>query len=72
MSVKPRTIDMNKLKRTPKSEKDFYVIQLNCNGLSNKLAEIKMYIYRKKPEIFCLCETFIKKNGNIEKDIEVE
>jgi len=62
MSLKTRNIDKNKLKRTPKSEKDFYIIQLNCNGLSNKLAEIKMYIYRKKPEIFCLCETFIKKN----------
>lgn len=49
------------LKRSANKEKCFYVFQLNCNGIKNKLAEIKMYIYSRKPEVFCLCETYVKK-----------
>ena len=37
------------------------ICQLNCNSLSTKLSEIKLYIYKNKPEIVCLCETMIKK-----------
>jgi exonuclease III len=35
------------------------MVQLNCNGISGKLSEIKMYIYTKKPDIVCLCETWL-------------
>ena len=51
--------DLMKLKRTQEMETKLLIIQLNCNGLYNKLAEIKMFIYRFKPDIFCLCETFV-------------
>ena len=55
------TEKINKLKRTPTSECFLNIIQLNCNSLTNKLAEIKMYLYSTKPDIACLSETMIKK-----------
>ena len=51
----------NRLKRSENTENMLYIYQLNCNSLSNKLAEIKYYLYRNKPDILCLCETMIKK-----------
>ena len=30
--------------------------------MTNKLAEIKYYIYRNKPDLVCLCETMVKKH----------
>ena len=53
---------VDKLKRQDGTENGFMVLQLNCNGLLNKLSEIKLYVYIIKAEIICLCETFIKKN----------
>lgn len=50
------------LKRSQNSEKKFIAVQLNCNGLINKLAEIKVFIYTQKPDIICLSETYIKKH----------
>lgn len=52
---------IHNLKRTTHSEEDLLIYQLNCNGTNNKLAEIKLYLYSKKPDVLCLCETFIKK-----------
>lgn len=53
--------EIHNLKRTTFSENSLLIFQLNCNGINNKLAEIKFYLYSKKPEILCLCETFLKK-----------
>ena len=52
---------LNELKRDINSEKNILLIQLNCNGIQNKLIEIKLYIYTNKPDIVCLCETFVKR-----------
>ena len=52
--------NLDNLKRKKVSEQNLKVYQLNCNSLSNKLGEIKLYIYKNKPEIVCLCETMIK------------
>lgn len=52
----------NTLKRLENTENLLHIYQLNCNSLANKLAEIKLYIYRKKPDIVCLCETMVKKH----------
>jgi ribonuclease HI len=49
------------LKRKPNLEKQLIVIQLNCNGISSKLSELKLYIYSRKPEVVCLSETWLKK-----------
>jgi hypothetical protein len=48
--------------RVPHRENKFEIHQLNCNGLlsANRIAELKLYIYGKKPDVVCLCETFIK------------
>lgn len=51
------------LKRSESLEnKQFLLIQFNCNGIFNKLSEIKLYIYTRKPEVFCFSETFVKKH----------
>ena len=36
--------------------------QFNCNGLLsvNRIVELKLYVYSQKPDVICLCETFIK------------
>jgi hypothetical protein len=44
----------------PKSQ--FEIYQLKCNGLRGKVKKLKIYIYTKKPEIVCLCETWLKRN----------
>uniref|UniRef100_A0A2P2HZJ0 RNA-directed DNA polymerase from mobile element jockey-like n=1 Tax=Hirondellea gigas TaxID=1518452 RepID=A0A2P2HZJ0_9CRUS len=48
------------LKRNKHSEKNFEVFQLNCNGLKNKVSELKLYLYTKKPDLMCICETWLK------------
>lgn len=53
---------INKLKRSNTSEQYLEIFQLNCNSISNKLSEIKMYLYTRKPDIMCLCETMVKNN----------
>ena len=62
MSVNSITKQTDTLKRSPESEKKLMVIQLNCNGIKNKLVEIKVFTYNTKPDILCLCETFTKPN----------
>lgn len=52
----------NSLKRPANRESGLEVIQFNCNGLSNKLSEVKVYLYSNKPDILCLCETWLKRN----------
>lgn len=49
------------LTRSPNSEKYLSLVQLNCNGLSSKLSELKLYIFTKKPDIVCLCETWVRR-----------
>ena len=41
--------------------KHLSVLALNCRGLSSKLGEFKLMLYTKKPEIVCLCETWLSK-----------
>ena len=50
-------INLHSLKRSTREH--FLVYQLNCNGLSNKLSEIKLFLYSAKPEVFCFSETFL-------------
>lgn len=51
------------LKRNQIQEKSLQITQLNCNSLSNKVSELKIYIYSTKPDIMCLCETHLKRDG---------
>ena len=37
------------------------IIMLNCRSLNNKLGEIKLMLYTKKPDLLCLTETQVKK-----------
>ncbi|KAF2344082.1 Endonuclease/exonuclease/phosphatase [Trinorchestia longiramus] len=39
--------------------REMAVIQFNCNGISSKLSELKLPIYATKPEVVCLCETWL-------------
>ena len=36
--------------------KQLHVISFNCKSLNTKLGEFKLYLYKKKPHIVCLCE----------------
>ena len=47
--------------RDPISEKCLSLVQFNCNGLSSKLSELKLYIFRRKPDVVCLCETWVQR-----------
>ena len=48
------------LTRSPRRELGLEVVQLNCHGLFGKLTEIKLYLYREKPDVVCLCETWLR------------
>lgn len=50
------------LKRESNKENDLEIYQLNCNGIRGKISEIKLYLYSKKPDLLCLCETWLNKN----------
>lgn len=50
------------LKRKTTQEKSFHIVQLNCNSITNKASELKIYVYSLKPDIVCLCETHLKRN----------
>lgn len=52
----------NQLKRNQQKEKSLEVIQFNCCGISTKLSEVKLYIYRERPDIVCFCETWLKRS----------
>ena len=41
-------------------EQCLVIIQFNCHGLPNKLTEFKVFLYTKKPDVVCLCETWLK------------
>ncbi|KAF2345695.1 Endonuclease/exonuclease/phosphatase [Trinorchestia longiramus] len=45
--------------RKQNEAREMAVIQFNCNGVSSKLSEIKLHIYATKPEVVCLCETWL-------------
>jgi len=47
------------IKRSKPLESKFIMIQLNCNGINRKLSEIKLLVYTKKPDLVCLCETWL-------------
>lgn len=57
-----RQNQIHTLRRNNLSEQSLKVIQFNCNSLSNKLSEFKLYLYSSKPDIVCLCETMIKRS----------
>jgi len=54
--------NLNSIQQPTALESQLEIYQLNCNGLMGKVSELKIYVYTKKPEIVCLCETWIKKN----------
>lgn len=54
--------NLNELKRKVSKEGHFEVYQFNCNSMSRKVSELKLYLYTRKPEILCLCETWLKRN----------
>ncbi|KAF2359201.1 Endonuclease/exonuclease/phosphatase [Trinorchestia longiramus] len=45
--------------RKQNEAREMAVIQFNCNGISSKLSELKLHIYATKPEVVCLCETWL-------------
>ena len=47
----------------------FQILQFNCNGLLsvNRIVELKLYMYAEKPDIVCLCETFVKSKNRESK-----
>ena len=53
-------IKNNRLSRKATEEQNLQIMQLNCNGIIGRLAELKLLIYTKKPDIVCLCETWIE------------
>lgn len=61
--LNPSSYQINQsLKRKHYLEKQLIVLQFNCNGISSRLSELKLYIYAKKPEVVCLSETWLKKH----------
>ena len=36
-----------------------FIIAFNCKSINTKLGEFKLYLYRKKPHIVCLCEIWL-------------
>jgi len=54
------SIKAQKLFRHPRRELGLEIIQLNCHGLFGKLTEFKLYLYREKPDVVCLCETWVR------------
>ena len=34
---------------------------LNCHSINNKLGEIKLMLYTRKPDIFCFTETWMSR-----------
>jgi|UniRef100_A0A2P2HYR2 ribonuclease HI len=57
-----RFVKSNTLKRNRGRERQFEIYQFNCNGISRKLSEVKLFLYTSKPDVLCLCETWLKKN----------
>jgi hypothetical protein len=53
------TLKSQHLTHPPKRELGLEIMQLNCHGLRGKLTEIKLYLYCEKPDVVCLCETWL-------------
>ena len=34
------------------------ICQFNCNRMSARLSELRLYVYSRKPDVMCLCETW--------------
>jgi exonuclease III len=56
----PTTCISGRIRRAPLMEQRLVVIQFNCHGLHNKLTEFKIFLYSQKPDVVCLCETWLK------------
>ena len=41
--------------------KKLSIFLLNCRSINNKLGEIKLMLYTRKPDIFCFTETWISR-----------
>jgi len=54
--------NLNSIQRPSVLESQLEIYQLNCNGLRGKVSELKIHVYTRKPDIVCLCETWLKKN----------
>lgn len=48
------------------------VFLLNCHSLFANLGEIKLLLYTKKPDLFCLCETWMKESSQVPSFIGYE
>lgn len=46
------------LRPLPLDRTSFLLCQLNCNSIFARLSELRLYLYSKKPEVVCLCETW--------------
>lgn len=51
------SISNKSLCRSVHDERLFFIVQFNCNGVFPRLSELRLYMYHKKPDIVCLCET---------------
>ncbi|KAF2350992.1 Endonuclease/exonuclease/phosphatase [Trinorchestia longiramus] len=45
--------------RKQNEAREMAVNQFNCSEMSSKLSELKLHIYATKPEVVCLCETWL-------------
>ena len=55
-------VNFNSIQRATELESQLEIYQLNCNGLKGKVSELEIYMYTRKPDLICLCETWLKKN----------
>lgn len=46
-----------RLHRKHNDNHSLYLYQLNCNSVYARLSELRLYLYSRKPDVFCLCET---------------
>ena len=49
-----------KVCRNKFSENSLHLIELNCNSLRTKVSELKLYLSTSKPDVVCLCETWLQ------------
>ena len=47
-------------RRSPSDNLSFILCQLNCKSVSARLSELRLYVYSKKPDVICLCETWAR------------
>ena len=56
------TLANTNLQRSRNDLCSLVIFQLNCNSVYPRLSELRLYLYTKKPDIFCLCETRVTKS----------